>query len=355
MARHLATIQTVQHIRPIAQADKLETLVINGWQVAAPKGLFEVGQQVIFIETDSLLDTTKPQFAFLDGQNTKTCVDENGVKHTGSVLKTRKLRGFYSQGLVLPISDFDDELASILPCDNGTDVSKMLGIYEYEPPLPFSRGEIIGKFDSTYAPKTDAERLQNLSEYWDEIRTLSVEPSVKVDGASTTIVRDNHGDIHVYSRNWELSDQSMAYQVAKKQDFFDYLENGMAVQAELVGPGIQGNRLELPKVKLLVFDVWFNHWKLWYDIWPWRFKHGAAVRQLGPEWLLKPTLEESLAMVDGLRGYTWFDHPEEGIVYHVVEGINEGFAGVSPELVDALGGSMNFKILNREYLAKNGE
>jgi hypothetical protein len=130
----------------------------------------------------------------------------------------------------------------------------------------------------------------------------------------------------------------------------------MAVQAELVGPGIQSNRLKLSQIRLFVFDIWRERQKLWYDLWPAELKK-LSVPQLGKEWLLKPTLEESLAMVDGLAGNITPGCLDEGIVYHIVDyGSNrEGVGSISLRLADAIGGSMNFKIINREYLARNGE
>ena len=76
-------------------------------------------------------------------------------------------------------------------------------------------GMQIGRFDAPCS-KSDAPRLQTLTEYWGEIKTLKAVPTVKVDGTSTTLSMDERGQVHVYSRNWELDSMSSNMRLAKR-------------------------------------------------------------------------------------------------------------------------------------------
>ncbi|MFR4488624.1 MAG: hypothetical protein ACLT3W_00465 [Bifidobacterium pseudocatenulatum] len=73
---------------------------------------------------------------------------------------------------------------------------------------------------------------------------------------------DERGQVHVYSRNWELDSMSSSMQLAKRFQLDKMLWPGMAVQFELCGPGIQSNRLKLPAQRPFVFAVWKDHHKI---------------------------------------------------------------------------------------------
>ncbi len=93
-----------------------------------------------------LLRGSKPKKMFFEGKEVE------GIR-----LRTVKLRGQISQGLILPIPDGLD-----IPDDG--DVSEQLGIIKYEVPMPPSlSGKAKGYFPS-FIPKTDEERIQNMGE-----------------------------------------------------------------------------------------------------------------------------------------------------------------------------------------------
>lgn len=163
--RALATIEQVLAIEPIEGADRVEKLTIRGWNVVSQKGTFNVGDLCFYFEVDSMMPTDDPRFAFLgDGHKPRT----NADGYTGYVLKTKKLRGVYSQGLALPTSEFP-ELVGFLAINNpddiiGTNVTDTLKIVKWETPLPAelggkARGRIPG-----WVWHTDAERMQNVPE-----------------------------------------------------------------------------------------------------------------------------------------------------------------------------------------------
>lgn len=101
--RKLATIQIIEELKPIEGADKIEAARVKGWWIVVKKDQFKVGDRVIYYEIDSLLPV-KPEFEFLlKGSTLKKSVID-GKEYEGIRLKTIKLRGALSQGLILPVS-----------------------------------------------------------------------------------------------------------------------------------------------------------------------------------------------------------------------------------------------------------
>ena len=183
--RNLVSVQKILDIRPIEGADKIDVATVGGWRIVVGKGDFHVGEHVAYFEIDSFLRGDNPAYESFLARGTKTFIID-GVEVQGHVLKTIKLRGVISQGLILPLSSFGVDAET----EVGTDITELAGVVKWEAPLPAGNGNIVGPFDSRFAPKTDAVRLQNLTEYWDLIKTVEWEPTVKVDGTSQTIVND---------------------------------------------------------------------------------------------------------------------------------------------------------------------
>lgn len=229
----------------------------------------------------------------------------------------------------------------------GKDITTEANVLKYEEPLPMG-GMQIGRFDAPCS-KSDAPRLQTLTEYWGEIKTLKAVPTVKVDGTSTTLSMDERGQVHVYSRNWELDSMSSNMRLAKRFQLDKMLWPGMAVQFELCGPGIQSNRLKLPAQRPFVFAVWKDRHKIDRDQWPTGMPNLAVPELDENEWALTGSVDDMIAKVDGLRGNVTKDRLDEGIVWHLHEDqqLSEGLA-------NELGSNRCFKIINNKYLTKNG-
>ena len=244
--RKLATVRTISQITPIPDADRIELAVVDGWKCVIKKGEFAVGDRVIYCEIDSFLPI-RTEFEFLRSSSFKRMDEREGFR-----LRTVKLRGQISQGLLLPTSILsgDTEL--------GQDVSEQLGIVKYEPPVPASlAGEVIGPFPSSIT-KTDEERIQNLASDYESFRGKEFFVSEKLDGTSFTAFYDQ--DFGVCGRNWQYapSDQNTLWRVAKSLELekkLSSMDRRIAIQGELVGPGIQGNKYKLKEHRLFVFNV----------------------------------------------------------------------------------------------------
>lgn len=207
--RKLVSVQEITGIDPIEGADRVEVARVLGWRVVVGKDMhLKPGDRVAYFETDSLLPAYDPRYKAFQERGQKTMI-VGSMEITGHVLRTVKLRGVYSQGLIMRL----DELGFRYTPPVGTDITTEANVLKYEEPLPMG-GIQVGRFDAPCS-KSDAPRLQTLTEWYEELKTLKAVPTVKVDGTSTTLSMDEREQVHVYSRNWELDSMSANMRLAK--------------------------------------------------------------------------------------------------------------------------------------------
>ena len=247
MERKLASVVKVLDIQPIAGADAIEIATVKGWKVVVKKNEYKVGDLAVYYEIDSFLPIT-PQFEFLRKSSYKKMNDKEGFR-----LKTIKLKGQLSQGLLTPIPK-----GLLLPAQEGDDLTELLGIIKYEPPIPAElAGEIKGAFPS-FIPKTDEVRIQNFeSEVGIPIANERVYITEKIDGTSFTCYVNN-GEFGVCGRNWELKETegNSLWRMANKLNLREKLlslKRNIAFQGELFGSGINGNWYKLNDHRLMFF------------------------------------------------------------------------------------------------------
>lgn len=245
--RKLATIRIVNDLKPIEGADLIELAIVDGWKCVVKKGDFTVGSPVIYCEIDSFLPI-RDEFEFLRKSSYRKL-----ESHEGFRLRTMRLRGQVSQGLLLNTTLLGR------PFEIGEDVTGELGITKYDPPLPTSLGgNVLGPFP-TFISKTDEERIQNLSNDYHSFFDKPFSVSEKIDGTSFTAFLNN-GIFGVCGRNWELaeSEQNSHWRIARTLNIHERLASisgSYALQGELVGPGIQGNRYKLKALELYLFNI----------------------------------------------------------------------------------------------------
>lgn len=253
MERKLASIQVIADIRPIEGADAIEVARINNWDVVVAKNVgHKVGDHVVYCEIDSFLPI-REEFEFLRKSSYKKMGDQEGFR-----LKTIRLRGQVSQGLILPMSIFGDFGWTAY---EGLDVTQKLGIVKYEPPVPAElAGKVKGYFPS-FIRKTDEERVQNLvKEYaqWVE-QDMDFYVTEKLDGSSATYYYKD-GVFGVCSRNLELleTDDNTFWKVARELDLEEKLAStgrNLCLQGELIGEGIQGNPYKLKGQTVRFYNI----------------------------------------------------------------------------------------------------
>ena len=260
MERKLATIRQITNIRPIDGADMIELAIVDGWNVVVGKDVgHKVGDMVVYCEIDSFLPV-KDEFEFLRKSSFKKMGDQEGFR-----LKTIKLRGQVSQGLILPIGVVPiTQFATAYTLPEGMDVTEMLGIVKYEPPIPAElSGKVKGMFPS-FIPKTDEERIQNLTKEYGEWKYQSKHQfyvTEKLDGSSATYyIKD--GEFGVCSRNLELleTEGNTFWKVARELNLEENMKatgKNISLQGELIGEGIQGNPYKI-KGQTVRFFTGFN-------------------------------------------------------------------------------------------------
>ena len=255
----MATIRKIDALRPIEGADAIECAIVGGWTCVVKKGEYTAGDLAVYCEIDSFIPSTIAPFLTKPGQYPKTF---EGVE--GERLRTMRLRGQLSQGLLLPLRGFDVyfEGAGYTLFNEGDDVSSFLGITKYEAPIPAClAGEVRGMFPSLI-PKTDQERIQNLSAELKEwlCSGLTWEVTEKLDGSSMTVYI-NDGEIGVCSRHLDLKrnpDNSL-WRAAIKYGLEEKLVacgRNIAIQGELIGNGIQGNIYKERDQDFYVYDIY---------------------------------------------------------------------------------------------------
>ena len=111
--RKLASIQYIHDVTPIEGADRIELAHVLGWQCVVNKGQFKPGDLGVYFEIDSFLPV-RPEFEFMRSSSYKN----SDLMGEGFHLRTMKFRGQISQGLLMPITVFQELSDGI---ESGTD------------------------------------------------------------------------------------------------------------------------------------------------------------------------------------------------------------------------------------------
>lgn len=366
--RKMATVREVDEVTPIKGADRIEVCTVGGWNVITRKGEFAKGDLAVYLEIDTFCPVTVEPLAFLAERGTKT-MDKGGDRFEGHVLKTIKLRGVYSQGLLLSPGAFgiSDVEAKEL-CESEERVDERIGVWEYERPIQ-SYGtrsmarHIKNPFDRTVAPVTDAERIQNCTQIWPYLRRTEMYATVKVDGTSMTMLFDSRYEkLRLFSHHREIDftyEDSVAgtsYLAAKRQGIVDFCEThpDITVQYELAGPKIQHSITDRPTC--FVFAVWkrdtmrkYTYQELVDNGWDALVKSHVPVLDMDVSG--HDTVFGVLHEIDDLRDQITRGRRDEGVVFHVTgQGSTSDYGWNSVRM--RLAPNMEFKAVSNSYLAK---
>ena len=329
--RTLASVQKISNLEPIINAEAIEKATVLGWSVVVKKGEFKDGDLCVYVEIDSILPP-KPEFSFLEKNKYR--------------IKTVRLRGQISQGICFPLS--------ILPAGNyieGQNVTEILGIIKYEPPIPAHlAGKIIGPFPS-FIPKTDEARIQSCPQILPRYKNTELYVTEKVDGTSMTVfVKD--GVVTVCSRKLCLARDAnnTLWQISEILDLEKKLKDSgqkFALQGELVGEGVQQNTLKIKGQKYFIFNI--------YDFVVGRYLNWEDVRKTASSWDLEtvPMVADSYRLPNTVDDIVSFatrksvvnpDSWAEGLVFRP-----------KTETYDEDLGRLSFKVVNPEFLLHYGE
>lgn len=281
MDRRLAHIEKVEALFPIDGADKIEVCQVLGWQCVVKKGEFWVGDTIVYIEVDSVVPE-KPEYEFLRDRKFR--------------VRTIKLRGQVSQGLVVPCPD---ECKSY---EIGTDVTEAMGISKYLSPSEQSELQRedekikleknrLKKFMMRYSwfrrmflsrkkkggfpywvSKTDEERIQNIPQVLELFKGCYVYVTEKIDYQSGTFtgkmvtriggvlggLLPKRFQFVVCSRNLTNNDhKSLYWRIANKYGLEQILRSNPAltIQGEQGNTNVQGNKYGIKEPTLWVFNI----------------------------------------------------------------------------------------------------
>jgi len=388
--RELSYVVKIDGIEPIVGSDNCEAALVGGWKVMVRKGTFQAGDLAVYFEIDSHVDTSKPEFEFLEKKhgNIKTQKYTFGGKNPG----------FYSQGLLMSAEDFGWDTLT-----EGEFLTEKLGVtyavaednkrkaknnpdarinaaLARHPKFAKKYGKLVkkNKFlrkffiflwgkkrDSrswiTGVPKTDEERIEN--------RTWTLEDSTKqwvatekIDGTSTTFYLSRgkgfkKGEFLVCSRNVVFDTPTKAdknfYQEAlggnvylemadkynMKEALSKLLESRpsaewVAVQAETFGQSIQKRDYGMKTHEIRAFNLLYSD--------------GGRVGTLEMRDALEPLevpivpiISEGMTLpgsVDELRAFVHSAPSaidggmKEGIVFRTLDG-KDSFKCVDPEFL----------------------
>jgi RNA ligase (TIGR02306 family) len=276
-----AWVARIEKLEDIAGKDAIKYASLKGtqWQVITnveSTGLKE-GDLACYVEYDSYLpadggeklrDKNAPSpFEFLR---------KNSFSPKRNAFKVRpmKMAGLVSYGLLIPIRDLDayeyDEAMH-----EGFDLTELLGAKQAD---DFEFDSSCGErwMFPPYLSKTDEVRIEALSSsIYDELHDQEFLATLKVDGQSSTfalIGGEFYAASHNYTRyrapidqaveeliphdvyKWEDAATKLAAMVGLPKFMRDLYHGDFAIQGELCGPGIQGNRLGCHGLNLYVFS-----------------------------------------------------------------------------------------------------
>lgn len=233
----LVYVGKIAEINPIPDADRIESAIVicgkgGKWQGTVQKGQFVAGDLCQVYLQDSLLPELS-EFEFMRKYNFR--------------VRMARLRGVPSEVLIMP------HVSGNL----GDDVTEQAGVTKYEKPLSLSiGGDALGWFPS-FVPKTDEPNFQTVPHLVEALGGLPFYVTEKADGSSATVYKYK-GQFGCCSRNLELKEtpNNAIWKIAREHGLETLLDDGLALQFEVVGPGIQGNPMGLKKVEGRLFSVY---------------------------------------------------------------------------------------------------
>lgn len=335
--RSLVTICKIKNIYPICGADLIVLAEVDGWKCIVKKDEFNVGDLCMYFSIDAIPD--------LSDKNTEF------ISKRGGRIKTMKMRGVISQGLIGPLSWLKDRGHSIESLCEGDDITEKMGVSKYVPI------EEIGQYRGIlhdherfpeFVPKTDEERLQGHLCFLEKVKNRKIVITEKEDGCSCTFIYHN-GKFSICGRRfvWKEPDGSCEhyYRIAEKYDVATRIASvgmNIAIQGEIVGPKINCNRLELTELEFRVFNM-FDIDKQIYLL------HDDVTRICKSMGLKQATeiyvgssndLDMSLDSLLNMAAKQFYKkgHPAEGIVI---------------KTDDRLGPRVSFKVISNAYLLKH--
>ncbi len=375
MDRKLVSVQRITSLSPIEGADKIQKATILGWEcVVANKDNFKVGDMIVYCEVDSILPD-RPEFEFLRDRKFR--------------IKTIRLKGQVSQGIVFPLSVLPQAAFNILKYREGQDVTDILGVRKYDPQAELEKKETdrLASIDKNrmdrflkrykwyrnlilkptkkpfpaFISKTDEDRVQLIPDACEKWKGVPFEVTEKIDGQSATyfcIPNPRKGLFQkkwifgVCSRNFQLlkEDNSSYWTIAKRLDLKNRMikccgvtKSGIILQGEIIGSKIQGNKYNRNGYEFYLFNAIY---------------YSKGKNQVCPQ-----PQQTYLASEMGLSTVPWLK-TDYMLPYTIAECVNfakgNSMLCSNPVLREGIvvrnyAKGISFKVINPDFLLKNEE
>lgn len=261
----LSTLEIISDLRPIPNADSIELAIIEGWECIVKKQEFTINEKCIYVPPDTLVDTRREHFSFLASKSKNNLVR----------IKPTKIRGVWSEGLLLKINNLSKEISDVIlnETDPSNDFGELLGITKYNKDIVLTQIQgIPGQKKSTFPEhiisKTDEDSLKNNKKILEEFKNTEIYISKKMDGSSMTLILKD-SEFTVCSRSIVLDVGSVMYQYVIRENLESKIRNlniNVAIQGEFCGPKINGNKMCLKDYDFYVFNVKNLDTNLYYSL-----------------------------------------------------------------------------------------
>jgi RNA ligase (TIGR02306 family) len=354
MSFFAVTIEEIAELKPHPNADRLLIASLKGigFQFIVPKGnvtqkQWEVGDRCLYFPLDSIVP--EPILVEMNLVGKLSGGQKNRVK-------TIKLRGSISQGLVAPLSLIDGLPEAERTPEN---ITAFLGVKKYEPEidLPFS-------YDARLVPLPDGVGIydvENAERYPLTVSKLMKMPvwiTEKLEGTHFAVAYINQ-KLFICQRRFALEPiedkpEHLFWEVAKALKIPELIENlykkykadHMVLRGELIGPNVQTNIYHLSQRTIRFFDLQVNH----------RYIGSGELKEsfeaLGAAALLAPFLCEGKTLEQFLAGRSLAEAATGNSMLHTT--LREGII-IRPDVEQAepeeLRGRLIIKQISPEYLA----
>ena len=207
-------------------ADTLNITKVFDYQVITKKGGFQEGELVVYVPVDSVVpDVEEWHWLCPTNADGKPNFPVGQVPEKYRVIEAKKLRGIFSQGMLAPLPK------SVNKLNEGDDVTHIMGITKYEPPVSFTMSGDVesppkGWAFSTYTDIEGMRRYPDIIQFEEEVVVTE-----KIHGCNGRYVHDgerlwvgSHTQIKKFDVNslwWQAcNDRSMVFDLAPFHIFF---------------------------------------------------------------------------------------------------------------------------------------
>ena len=356
-------VGVIGEIRPIEGADNIELAMVGGWQAITRKGEYQIGNKVVVATTDAVIP-----------QALSDLMEVTGYLRKGQRVRTVKLRGVYSECLLIPFKYLAPKSLEN-NVEEGHDMMELLGITKYEPPVKMVEMSVGGRKikyhqNPNFHVYYKFPNLKNAPEMFNEEDRVSITRKLHGTNARYGIVRKKKLSLldrvrkffgnkwvefeYVYgSHNVEKGSDSQGfystdvwrtiadeYKIKEKlweyvKEYFipQHLGRGVVIYGEIYGHGIQKNyEYGLKDIKFAGFDVEID----------------GEYKPFFTERGIFDTLE--LPKVELLYSGPWNKEIQDSFVFgNMIEGTKVPHEGI---VVKSLSGERNkvAKVINPDYL-----